>query len=175
MSRRRLAKLVTSIRLLDPLKPMKSWNISYFNGEKVFHGACELDSHADTCVAGPNCIVLEYTNQSVNVAGFSHDYESIQDVPIVTATTAIDNPKTGVTSNLIIDQALYLPDKVSCTLFCPIWFALMVWLSTMYLFTLHLIIIHHLSWSPGCNPVMGDKRAKQWLFYLLFFKDKSTG
>jgi len=30
----------------------------------------------------------------------------------------------------------------------------------------------HLSWSPGCNPVMGDKRAKQLCVYLLFCKDK---
>jgi hypothetical protein len=25
-----------------------------------------------------------------------------------------------------------------------------------------------LSWSPGCDPVMGDKRAKQWFIYFLF-------
>lgn len=84
MSHQRLAKVETSLRLIDPLKPVKSQNITYFNRENIFHGACELDSHADTCVADPSCIVLEYTNQSVNVTGFSHDYDSICDVPIVT-------------------------------------------------------------------------------------------
>ena len=99
-----------------PTKASEIQNISYFNRGEIFNGACELDSDANTCVAGPNCTVLEYTNQSVNVSGFSHDYKSICNVPIVTAATAIDNPKTGVTSILIIGQALYLPDKVSCTL-----------------------------------------------------------
>jgi hypothetical protein len=119
MSRRRLAKVVTSLGTLNPLKPLKSQNVSYLNREKVFCGACELDLHADKSVAGPNCTVLEYTNQSVNVSGFSHEYKSIRDVPIVTAATAIDNPKKGVTTILIIGQALYLPDKVTFTLLCP--------------------------------------------------------
>ena len=29
----------------------------------VTHGKCELDSHADTTVAGKNCIVLTYTGK----------------------------------------------------------------------------------------------------------------
>jgi hypothetical protein len=37
----------------------------------VIHGTCELDSHADTCVAGPNCIIIEYTDQTAYVSEFS--------------------------------------------------------------------------------------------------------
>jgi hypothetical protein len=55
----------------------------------------------------------------VSVTGFSNEYEAIHDVPIVTAATAYDDPSTGTTVILIIGQALYLNDKVSCTLLCP--------------------------------------------------------
>lgn len=73
----------------------------------------------DTCVTGPNCTVVEHTNQIVSVSGFSHEYEAIHDVPIVTAATAFDDPVTGNITILIIGQALYLSDKVSCTLLSP--------------------------------------------------------
>jgi hypothetical protein len=33
--------------------------------QEVTHGTCKLDSHADTSVAGPNCVILEYTDQVV--------------------------------------------------------------------------------------------------------------
>ncbi len=89
------------------------------NLQDTIHGTCELDSHADTSVAGPNCTVIEYTNQMVSVTGFSNEYEAIHDVPIITAATAYNDPSTGTTVILIIGQALYLNDKVSCTLLCP--------------------------------------------------------
>jgi hypothetical protein len=80
---------------------------------------CELDSHADTSVAGPNCVVLEFTEQVVNVSAFSEKLETMENIPIVTAATAIDNPKTGETTILVIGQAIYTGDKVHNTLSCP--------------------------------------------------------
>lgn len=53
---------------------------------------CELDSHADTCVAGSNCVVLEYTGQKVRVSPFSDEYEPMKDVPIASCATAYDLP-----------------------------------------------------------------------------------
>jgi hypothetical protein len=58
---------------------------------------CELDLHADTCVAGSNCVIIETTNQTVSVSAFSEAHEIIHNVPIVTAATAYDDNKTGVT------------------------------------------------------------------------------
>jgi hypothetical protein len=54
---------------------------------------CELGSHAHTCVAGPNCIVIEDTGFTVNITGFSDKLHGVvKDVPIVKAATAYDDP-----------------------------------------------------------------------------------
>ena len=83
------------------------------------HSTCELDSYADTCVSGPNGIMLEYTDQVVNVSAYSEELETMTDIPMVTAATAIDNPITGDTTILILGQALYLGNKLKTTLLCP--------------------------------------------------------
>ncbi len=57
--------------------------------------------HADTCIAGPNCIVLEYTDQGVNVSAYSEPLDTMENIPIVTATTALDDVMTGTTTILI--------------------------------------------------------------------------
>jgi hypothetical protein len=119
MSRRQLAKVVTSLREQSSLRHDASSYVYSVNRQNIIHGTCELDSHADTSVTGPNCTVIEYTDQRVSVSGFSNEYEAIHDVPIVTAATTYDDPNTGTTVVLIIGQALYLNDKVSCTLLCP--------------------------------------------------------
>ena len=56
----------------------------------------ELDTHADTCVAGSNTVVLDLTGKSVSVSPFCEtEYNSIEDVPIATVATAYDCPVTG--------------------------------------------------------------------------------
>ena len=52
------------------------------------HDRCELDSHADTIVAGSNCIILNYTGQVCDVSPYRDDYAPVSDVPIVKAATA---------------------------------------------------------------------------------------
>jgi hypothetical protein len=86
---------------------------------KVIHSTCELDSHADTCVAGPNCLILEYTDQVVNVSAYSDELDTMTDVPVVTAATARDDLNTGNTTILILGQALYMGDRIKTTLLCP--------------------------------------------------------
>jgi len=82
-------------------------------------GPCELDSHADTCVAGANCIVLEETAQSVNVSAFTDSHQTLENLSIVTAATAYDDEATGTTYILIFGQALYLGDQMKNSLICP--------------------------------------------------------
>ncbi len=90
MSRRRTSAIYTSNRVKDR-------NISrtvyqrHYDHTTTISGRCELDSHTDTCVAGENCIVLEYTDQTVNVSAFSDRHKPLENVPIVTATTAYDS------------------------------------------------------------------------------------
>jgi hypothetical protein len=69
----------------------------YNNHSEVISGICELDSHADTCVAGANCVILEVTNQTVNVSAFTDHHDVMNNIPIVTAVTALDDAATGVT------------------------------------------------------------------------------
>ena len=45
----------------------------------------ESDSHADTTVAGANCIVLQYTGKECDVAPYREDYETVKGIPIVHA------------------------------------------------------------------------------------------
>ena len=45
-------------------------------------GRLELDSHADTCCAGPEVRVIDYTGLSCTVHGFSDSLLSLNDVPI---------------------------------------------------------------------------------------------
>ena len=72
-------------------------------------GQCELDSHADTTVAGGNCCVLHYTGRECDVFPYSEDYKPVQGVPIVTAGTAWQSPFTGQTYILVFNEALHMP------------------------------------------------------------------
>ena len=81
-------------------------------------GRCEMDSHADTCVAGNNCTVLEYTGRNATVEAYTPDYPS-KEIPIATVATAYDCPDSGETYVLIINEALYFGDTLSFSLLCP--------------------------------------------------------
>jgi len=79
----------------------------------------ELDSHADTTVAGSTCRVLEYSEKVCDVYPFSDSYQPMSQVPIAKVATAYDHPATGETFILIFGQALYLGDQLDHTLICP--------------------------------------------------------
>ena len=68
----------------------------------------ELDSHADTIVAGRNTMVLSYTDRVCEVSPYSDDYESIKDVPIITAATGYTSAQ-GDNYILILNEALWMP------------------------------------------------------------------
>ena len=83
-------------------------------------GRMELDTHANTCVAGANTVVLDLTGKTVSVAPFCEaEFDAMQDVPIATVATAYDCPVTGRTYVLVINKAIYLGDKMEHTLLCP--------------------------------------------------------
>ena len=58
------------------------------SSSKIHYGQCELDSHADTIVAGKNCIVLSYTGKEFSVVPYRYGYESTENVPIANVGTA---------------------------------------------------------------------------------------
>jgi hypothetical protein len=97
MSRRKLNALTSSKQTHHPRNISHVSYKHYQDHKKVVSGMCELDSHADTCVAGANCVILEETNQLVNVSAFSEHLDTMKNVPIVTMATAYNDPNTGVT------------------------------------------------------------------------------
>ncbi len=97
---------------------MDTSNASIENGDD--EGRVELDTHADTCVAGSNTVVLELTGKVVSVSPFcDSQYQSIEDVPVATVATAYDCPVTGKVHILVINEALYFGEKMKNTLLCP--------------------------------------------------------
>jgi hypothetical protein len=88
------------------------------NSLKVINRA-ELDSHADTCCAGPNTEPFAYSDESVNVSPFSETYKPLKDIPIASVVTVYDDPTNGRAVFLVIHEALYFGDKISQTLLNP--------------------------------------------------------
>ena len=83
-------------------------------------GRLELDTHADTCVAGANTVSLDLTGNHLSVTPFCEvEYESITEIPIATVATAYDCPDTGRVWVLIINKALYFGSKMTDTLLFP--------------------------------------------------------
>ncbi|MFN9957217.1 MAG: hypothetical protein ACK55I_29285, partial [bacterium] len=56
--------------------------------------------------------IIEYTGQTVEVSGFSTSMDSIKNVPIVKAALAYDDPSTGETLILVLNQTLYFGDHL---------------------------------------------------------------
>jgi hypothetical protein len=79
----------------------------------------ELGSHADTCCVGNNALVLYYHNRTVSVAPFIDSFGTEDQVPIVTAAIAYDDPINAQTYVLIVHQALYFGDKLPHNLINP--------------------------------------------------------
>ena len=82
-------------------------------------GWIELDTRADTCVAGKNFRLAEPTGETVDVTPFSEEYNAIGDVPIGTVETAYTCPKTGETIILVGHQHLYFGDRMNHSLWNP--------------------------------------------------------
>ena len=80
---------------------------------------CEMDSHADTCVAGPNFRIDEYTGENCDVTPYSPDYKPMTDIPIVNASTAFTDEKTGETVILRFNQVLWYGKKLNMSLINP--------------------------------------------------------
>ena len=80
---------------------------------------CELDSHADTCVAGANTLMIGDDGRKVNVTGFLDELNAGKDIPIATVATMWTDPKDGQQYILIIHEALYFGNRLPNTLLNP--------------------------------------------------------
>jgi hypothetical protein len=80
---------------------------------------CEMDSHADTCVAGPNFSVLEFTGEQCDVTPYTSDYQPITNVSVVNAVTAFTDESNGETVILNFNQVLWYGKRMKMSLINP--------------------------------------------------------
>ena len=57
----------------------------------IFEGRTELDTHADTFVAGRNCIAMNFTERVCDVMPYSSEYEARKGIPIAQVATRYTN------------------------------------------------------------------------------------
>ena len=77
----------------------------------------ELDSHADTSVAGANFRILYESGEHATVSTFTHE-QQFDKIPIGTAATAWTD-RAGQTYILRLNQALLFGDRLDHSLLCP--------------------------------------------------------
>ena len=92
---------------------------SHLEPEAGTIAANECDTNADICCLGKNFIVLEYTHRAADVYAYMKDIQPIVGVPIVSGATAWDDPATGETYILIINEGLYYGNKMDHSLINP--------------------------------------------------------
>ena len=78
----------------------------------------DLDSHADTCLVGKNAVILEELDRYVNISGFDPSKGKANDLQIVNAAVAFDDPETGQPYILRVNQAVSVP-TLENNLLCP--------------------------------------------------------
>ncbi|KAI2502107.1 hypothetical protein MHU86_12337 [Fragilaria crotonensis] len=80
---------------------------------------CEMDSHADTCVAGPNFMVLAFTGEQCDVTPYMSDYQPIINVAVVNAVTACTDESTAETVILYFNEVLWYGKRMKMSLINP--------------------------------------------------------
>jgi hypothetical protein len=100
----------TSMRIISNVKR---------NATNTMQCRAELDSHADTCGVNDIAFILEYTGQEAEVSGFSPSLQTLENISIVKAAVAYDDPQTGETFIIIINQALYFGEHLPHILLNP--------------------------------------------------------
>ena len=101
--KRILSDITTSKRRISQTQRVVNTN----KEDTSFHGRSKLDIHADTTVAGKNCIILRYTDRSCGVAPFSDKYTQMKDVPIVSEATGYTSAN-GRNYIYVFNEALYI-------------------------------------------------------------------
>ena len=69
----------------------------------------DLDSHANMCVFGRHCLIVNKSGRHAEVTGFSSDLKTLHEVPIVDAAICYDCPYTMKSYVLLARNVLYVP------------------------------------------------------------------
>ena len=110
---------MATIRSGSRIRAINAVSREEFTSEAGTVARCEMDSHADTCVAGPNFIVLEFTGEQCDVTPYTTDYQPIINVSVVNAATAFTDESTGETVILHFNQVLWYGKRMKMSLINP--------------------------------------------------------
>ena len=107
-------KIATSNRRL--IKQVERRKAS--NGRFTDPLPCEIDNRADTTCFGKNFRVISFTSEVCSVSPYLSEYDSVTDIPICTAATAVDLD-SGETIILEFGQGLWFGDRLNHSLINP--------------------------------------------------------
>ncbi len=85
--------------------------------ESNYKTTLELDSHANTCVLGHDALIILDYQQPDSIVGYEESLVS-KTYQTVSGVVAYDDPQTGRTLHLIINQAIHIP-HLDHHLLCP--------------------------------------------------------
>jgi hypothetical protein len=78
-----------------------------------------MDTHADTCCAGANWRLLDFTNEVCEVTPFLDSYEPVKEVMVTRCGTVWTSPNTGREYLLVGDQMLWFGSQMDHSLINP--------------------------------------------------------
>jgi hypothetical protein len=70
----------------------------------------DLDSHADQCAVGNNCLAVHDYDRPINVSGYDPSGPIAKGLKTVSAALAYDDPPTWETVILLVHQIILIPD-----------------------------------------------------------------
>jgi hypothetical protein len=81
---------------------------------------CDLDSHANTCVAGRNALKISHIDgRTVTVSPFTDEYKPRQGIHISTVAFFWEDPTCGKPYTLVMHKALYFGKEMEHSLINP--------------------------------------------------------
>jgi len=100
--------------------------VSWSRGDVIPHATVagvvarnEMDTHADTCCAGANWVLMEKTNEVCEVTPFLDSYEPVKEVLVARCSTVWTSPDTGREYLLVGDQMLWFGTQMDHSLINP--------------------------------------------------------
>ncbi len=93
-------------------------NDVHYKLDDIHETTLELDSHANTCVLGCSALIILDYNRPDSVVGYHDESLGSKTYQTVSGVVAYDDPHTGRTLHLIINQAIHIP-HLDHHLLCP--------------------------------------------------------
>ena len=78
------------------------WTIANVRWHDALVGRTDLDSHADQCVVGSNCLVTHDYDRPISIQGYDPNGSMTDSLRTVSAALAYNSPSTGETLILVV-------------------------------------------------------------------------